>query len=316
MGLSCEDYKKSPTNEKMAIIEKIYGVRRFTTEVKVRDMACLVWTRMSHAQKAAWKERADILNQRYVTGLFQMVPDSVPRDRDAFLCECFREESSCLKKCFKTALIKKGMKNIATRHIRIPHKVKIGTLAFRGITVSPAFRKCLVLGTELKDLEKVGFNKEPLVLHFATKERFAIFFAIDDIEYGKYVDKKVENTYYLTSLCILERDGSGASVKAYGWTETDSTVTFIYRNSRTSTRLVTFPRPRFVTSVVKKNDRNYRKREYEFHSEYVDGLKIVSYVPVCVYLSSKCMRNFKLLSARLCVKETIDGHIILPNLSS
>ena len=160
----------------MSLIETIYGVRRFTTGVKVQDMAYLVWTRMSNAQKAAWKEQADILNQRHVTCLFHTLPDSLPRDRNAFLCKCFCEESSCLKKYFKTSLIKKGMKNIANWHIQILHKVKIGTLAFRGITVLPAFRKCLVLGTELKDLEKVGFNKEPLVLHFATKERFTIFF--------------------------------------------------------------------------------------------------------------------------------------------
>ena len=61
-----------------------------------------------------------------------------------------------------------------------------------------------------------------------------------------------------------------------------------------------------------KNDRYYRKREHEFHSEYVDGLNIVSYVPVCVYLSSKCMRNLNLLSAPLCARETNNGHIILP----
>ena len=35
MGLSCEAYRESSTNEKLALIETNYGVRRFTTEVKV-----------------------------------------------------------------------------------------------------------------------------------------------------------------------------------------------------------------------------------------------------------------------------------------
>ena len=75
-----------------------------------------------------------------------------------------------------------------------------------------------------------------------------------------------------------------------------------------------------MTSVKpRSNGRKYKVRQYEFDSSYVNGLKIIDYVPVCVYLSSKYIRNFKILGACLCVKETEIGGtstIIVKNLLS
>ena len=79
-------------------------------------------------------------NSRYVTGWFNTLPTCVHEDLDKFLHDCFREEAIFLKKCFKNALLRKGIKNIAKRYVGIPHKRKIGSLAFCGITISSAFR--------------------------------------------------------------------------------------------------------------------------------------------------------------------------------
>ena len=152
------------------------------------------------------------------------------------------------------------MKNIAKRYVRIQYKRKTGSLAFCGI-ILPAFRQCLVLGKELQDLEKVGLNKDPFVLHVASKDRLVEFFAITDIQYGMYLDRKNPCTYYFTSQCELERENI-VSVTAHGWSKTVNTVTFIYRDSRTSSAFIILPRPRFETSVESSaNSRKYKVRQ-------------------------------------------------------
>ena len=131
ISVACREYKALSTNEQMDIIQYVYGVRRYTTEVKVGNMAHFVWKEKMHSSiRAAWKERAEVLNCRYVPGQFRTLSAAVPSDRDDFLRECYREETKYLQKCFKNAVTRQGLKNLAKRNMRIPHKLIIGTLAF------------------------------------------------------------------------------------------------------------------------------------------------------------------------------------------
>ena len=111
------------------------------------------------------------------------------------------------------------------------------------------------------------------------------------------------------------QSGIRPQVRSFGWAEDEETVTFIYRDSRTSTKLVTFPRPKFKTQRVtdERTKRKVLKREYVIPSIIVDDLKMKSYMPACMYLSGKNIRNFKFLFARLCVKEDSNTGIISIN---
>ena len=206
------------------------------------------------------------------------------------------------------------MRDLASKFVKLPQRQKIGTLAWRYITILPAIRRCLVAQGTHYEGEKIGNGKEPLFLHFVSVSRFVQYFTVDDVQFGRYVKKggQDELTYYFSSLCILER-ASGPTIKAYGWTETPTTVTFIYRTSRTTTALITFPRPTFETIIVRRetDGKSCKKRSYVCDTNFVDGLRMQTYTPICMYLSAKRRQNFELLAARLCVTTNSDGNIMI-----
>ena len=99
-------------------------------------------------------------------------------------------------------------------------------------------------------------------------------------------------------------------MRSFGWSETETTIIFIYRSSRDSTSQVTFPCPRFVTAVEHRaNGKRYKVRSYQWNSIYVDGLRILDYRPSDLYFPTKCITNVKLLSARLCLERNREGNI-------
>ena len=101
------------------------------------------------------------------------------------------------------------------------------------------------------------------------------------------------------------------SLKSYGWTEDESSITFIYPDSRTSTKLVTFPRP-VLTTLVQVDLHSKKKKKvkmYSCTSNIVDNLQMHHYTPGCMYVSTDYIRNFQFLFARLCVNEDCAGVI-------
>ena len=73
--------------------------------MKVGKMARFVWKEKMHSNiMATCKERAEVLNCRYVPGQFWTLPAAVPSDRDAFLRECYRQATKYVQKCFKMQL--------------------------------------------------------------------------------------------------------------------------------------------------------------------------------------------------------------------
>ena len=240
----------------MELIERIYGERRYTTQVTANEMARRVWTNMPFSLQEKWKDRAHTIKSKYVPGQFLALPPSVPVSVDTFLCDCFREETKYLQKCFKNALTRPGQRHLYKKHIKIPHKYQIGTLAWRAITLSPAVQKLLTMNTVFP-YENVGTN-EPKIFHFATHGRVNSVLFFDDVVFSQYRKRKTRTIYNFTSVCILQRP-HGATLKSYGWSETESMVTFIYQTGRYTTGLVTFRRPIFVTSVVIRNKKNIKR---------------------------------------------------------
>ena len=149
------------------------------------------------------------------------------------------------------------------------------------------------------------------IYNFASKDRIVDFFSLQDVTFGTHFDHRTESSYYFTSLCVLKRAGSMTSLKAYGWTEDESSITFIYRDSRTSTKLVTFPRP-VLTTLVQVDLHSKKKKKvkmYSCTSNIVDNLQMHHYTPGCMYVSTDYIRNFQFLFARLCVNEDCAGVI-------
>ena len=134
-----------------------------------------------------------------------------------------------------------------------------------------------------------------------------IFFEVKDVHFSVHKMELERRKYYFTSFRLLQQVG-GENVWSFGWIKTESDVTFIYRTSRESTCLVTFPCPKLVTSVhTRPSGRQYKVRKYKWNSRYNNGLRIVDYIPSCLYFSKKYICNFKLLSACLCIERNKEG---------
>ena len=305
------EYRASSLEEKEAVVLRVIGVRYNVTDVVVRKVVDMCWRNMDGSLKESWDQRSNQLNAHHVPGQFVNLPVSVS-DPGGFLCKFLREETTYVWKSFQKALCIKGGRKLHMKTIHMPLPQKTGSLAFRVVMTSPWFRMSLVDGKDLFPCEKIKMSSAGAsIYHFGSKKRLSYFFNMDDVMFPSHFDHKSGSTYYFTSLCMLKRVGSAQKVKAYGWSDNENTVTFIYRDTRTSTKLVTFPRPVFNRSTIVDENRKKKKSkwEYTYPKCVVDGLLIDDYMPASMYLSSKHMQNLKFLFARLCVNNSNDGVI-------
>ena len=62
--------------------------------------------------------------------------------------------------------------------------------------------------------------------------------------------------------------------------------------------------------LVPLRQKKVQVRTYDWNSDhFINGLALRLYYPACIYVARKYIRNFKFLSARLCVQETDDNGI-------
>ena len=107
-------------------------------------------------------------------------------------------------------------------------------------------------------------------------------------------------------MCMLKRSsGTGQAMRSYGWTDNEDFVTFIYCDTTTSTKLITFPRPKYQARVVTNNVTGKRKlvRKYVCSMKTVDGFVMNEYFPACMYFSEKFVCNFKVIFVQLCISK-------------
>ena len=91
ISVVCRQYKALSTEDKMMLIERIYGRSRYTKEFNAGEMARLVWKeKMDNGVKVLWYERCEKLRNRYVPGQFLELPGTVPHDTYKFCCENYK----------------------------------------------------------------------------------------------------------------------------------------------------------------------------------------------------------------------------------
>lgn len=314
------EYHMLDEDGKQAIILLVMGRKLVSTDVSLRRIVQRVWKNMATSTRNAWNDRALRLRNRHVPGQFRVLPANTPAYRDGLLCDCLREETVYMKETSRRAMVYKGTSDLHKKKFNLPHQIQVGTFAYRCVTMSPLMRKLMVAyDCPLKPWENVGRVKIkfPRYIHLSSLARVQKVLAIDDMVYSTYHDHKTESTYYLTSLAILGRAGQTTSTHGYGWSETDSTVTFIYRDTVHSTSLVSFPRPTLESTIVRVHSKNRKRMKYVMPTCEVDGLYVKSYTPASIYFSAKHQNNFKFICSRLCIRTNENGTILInPSKSS
>ena len=105
--------------------------------------------------------------------------------------------------------------------------------------------------------------------------------------------------YCITSITTL-LDQEGCSLKAYGWSKTDTTITLILnqRDERSPAHFLTFNCPKFETKEVKNNSngrilrRNYN---YECDRAFVGAYMLTRFIPICLRVHDNRFNSFFLL---------------------
>ena len=129
-----------------------------------------------------------------------------------------------------------------------------------------------------------------------SRERLLFLFSFSDVSLLSYVDIKSNEAFSLCPFCLLKPIEKNCVVKAYGWLETDTTITWKVRISLTACKEVVLPKPRL-------HDINKVKKGYNICQCINDEYKMVSFVPACVYISKHSVVNLKILAARVCMIE-------------
>ena len=92
-------------------------------------------------------------------------------------------------------------------------------------------------------------------MHFLSVDRLNTIFCIKDLTFFDHVDEERDLIFHLTSSGYLQTS-TGGNYKCWGWSETQSTVIFVYTdapNAESATELAKFTtvtRPNFVTDHV------------------------------------------------------------------
>ena len=148
--------------------------------------------------------------------------------------------------------------------------------------------------------------KKKMCMHFSSCARLHEVMTLDGLHFCKYKEYRTNKQYTLTSLATLE-DRSAHQTNAYGWSETDLTVTFVHNHSTQKgepAEFITFLKPQF--EEVYQGLRKRRLRRYRVEDvPVVSGIKLAAYTPACL-CSTPAKSSFVSLGAKLCF-DYVDG---------
>ena len=128
------------------------------------------------------------------------------------------------------------------------HRVEIGPIIYKEISISPLMLNTLFEESfkTLKQYGNASVNKQlkPGYIHFISPGCLLKVYKLDRTCFASHVDNQYGQNYVVTSLDNLVILDGSKKMKAYGWSETDRKITFIYNSSkRTDTaKLILFSR--------------------------------------------------------------------------
>ena len=267
-----------------------------------------LWVRLDSSIKYAWAERAKRLNSRPVTGQFEELPSELANldlpEVQSMLREFLCTDLSPLVKSVLRAIRNKNQRDLYKKAVKLPYAIQVEQQVWHTGTVSGLLLHAL-FGDNLDKFafdELISTNGDPFIFHVASMIRMKDIFSIDDTCMSTLVDREFNHTHHLTSYGILEND-KGMCVKAYACGESDTTIDFMFNDTRTTTKIIQFERP----LLQKDTDSPYNILGYIWDIFPVDGYILVHFSPAAVYVSFKNSTNFKLQAANVCADK--DGRI-------
>ena len=245
---------------------------------------------------------------------------------------CLRTECDLLKAKMKQIFLEKNRSEKDKKQcLNMPQSVKVGNKVSRLITLSPLmiyviFQKNLDLLKQLPSYENKSNNKKgiPGYLHLASPTRVDEILTVEDVHLSMHSSWDIPGgccEHALTSIASLRNlSQPGAPMfKAYGWDETESSITFMFnlKGDDVPMEMVTFNRPKFVKEkiVLDEGLESERTRvvfSYKFDEVQVVGEKqLVSYVPVCIRVHCRSLNSFRFVGARIAYRVSEDGFVFL-----
>ena len=303
------EYSELSPAAKTAVARTVTGdATLYCSDITVAELVLTCWDEMGEDRKMAWGERAEYLNSIPTYGNYQVLPNCDPVATDGHRIMSIRHDLKLESDLLRTK-ISSSLKKMANspsefkRNLYLPQKVQIENLTYTTTSMSPLFSDVL-FGRSLAGIPKeerfISSSKKKGFLHLASCARLHEVMTLDGLYFCKYQDYKRKKYYTLTSLATLE-DGSGHQTNAYGWSESDLTVTFVHNhNTRKGqpSEYITFLKPEF--EEVFQGLRKRRLRRYRVEDvPVVGGIKLAAFTPTCL-CSTPSKSNVVSLGAKLC----------------
>ena len=330
-------YKVASYQEKSRLIVYVTREESYPDDVSVVELVRTCWSNMSEELKNAWNERAVFLNSLPVVGKFNHLPDALVGNLDEMARYSFQIECDIFKAKMKSLFLVHHEKSKNKKQVlMLPQEVTVGHKMHRNFPMSPLLR-CVLFGKEklhenyfhaYKDCTVNSSAKlAPAYLHISSPKRLSQIMTVSDVKLMVHESFDLPGGYCehtLTSIASIT-NGSGRMLKAYGWNETRTSITFAYNDGRTTDPMdfVTFRRPVLKESekiVVTKHgeERVVKYHKYDFSSvppsrEY----NFVGFVPICIRVHSKNMNSsFSFVGGRIAYRKINDDVYLFTGYSS
>ena len=139
---ACKEYYFGDNAHKRQIIALVLGLDMYPSDITCCALVKECWANMPDALKQAWKCRADRINSIPRLGVFRVLPNDTPRDRDTELRVCLRQECDTLRNRMEHLLKKeKNCKKTQNTYKYFPQKTRIGLQLYEDLTFSPYLRQ-------------------------------------------------------------------------------------------------------------------------------------------------------------------------------
>ena len=326
------EYDNLSVTEKTQLARDITGdMTLYNSDITTQELVLTCWDKMTDEQKMAWRERAEFINSLPTYGEYYELPERpglrTDEERSNLIRLSLKKESDFLRKEITSSLqLLSNCQSTKDRVIAFPQKVKVENMSFVWTKMSPLFSDILfgrlLSGIPSSENKTTSSGAKNMYIHVASPVRLDELMSMDEVHFCKYYNFRTKLNYALTSLAVV-KDQSGCESKAYGWRESENTITFVHNHFRAGENepasLTTFPRPYF--EIKKVSTKRRKERKYvTTNLPIVDGLQLVEYTPV-----SMCTCPTKLkyahVGAKLCYsnvpeEQNNDTIIIRENLST
>ena len=274
-----------------------------SSDFQAKKVVIGVWRLMLEGKKSAWKERANLLNNRPLLGQVEELPEDLAAmnllQLQDLVRECIRIDLSLLEKMLKRALRNENQRDLGKKKVQFPYSIEIESQIYRTGTLSTLLGR-VIFGEKMSKLHQWELiskaGSDPFTYHFFGMDRLHEIFTFQDLVVLLVKDNRADETTHLCSYGVVQ-NMLGQSTKAYVTAESRNTVTLtLCEEENGATHSLTFPKP----SLYIRDEPPRQIVGYICGPDIVDGYKIIQINPACLYLSHKNTGNFKLLASKVC----------------